>query len=96
MAAMRSVTLRKVPRRIAWRVMIPKKISTMFSHDPDVGREVQRDPGLLGQPGLDVGVLVGGVVVAHDVQLHPRVGLGDQLEEGEELLVAVPRGSRRR
>jgi hypothetical protein len=36
-ASMRSVTLVKVPRRMAWRVMIPKKISTMFSHDPDVG-----------------------------------------------------------
>lgn len=28
MAAMRSLTLVKVPRRIAWRVMMPKKIST--------------------------------------------------------------------
>ena len=37
MAVSRSATLVKVPRRIAWRVMIPKKISTMFSHDPDVG-----------------------------------------------------------
>jgi hypothetical protein len=37
MAAMRSLTLVMVPRRIAWRVMIPKKISTMFNHDPDVG-----------------------------------------------------------
>ena len=27
----------KVPKAIAWRVMIPKKISTMLSHDPDVG-----------------------------------------------------------
>jgi hypothetical protein len=37
MAVMRSLTLVKVPRRIAWRVMIPKKTSTRFSHDPDVG-----------------------------------------------------------
>ncbi len=36
-AAMRSLTLVKAPRRIAWRVMIPKKISTMFSQDPEVG-----------------------------------------------------------
>jgi len=28
------LTLWKVPRRIAWRVMIPKKISTMFSQLP--------------------------------------------------------------
>jgi hypothetical protein len=27
----------KVPRRMAWRVMIPKKISTMFSQAPEVG-----------------------------------------------------------
>jgi len=35
--AMRSLTEVKVPRRIAWRVMMPKKISTMFSQDPLVG-----------------------------------------------------------
>jgi hypothetical protein len=42
--AMRFLTLVKVPRRIDWRVMIPKKISTMFSHDPDRsrGREFMR------------------------------------------------------
>ena len=27
----------KVPRRMAWRVMIPKKISTMLSHEQLVG-----------------------------------------------------------
>lgn len=37
MAPMRSLTDVKVPRRIAWRVMIEKKISTMFSHEPEVG-----------------------------------------------------------
>src|SRR6266702_1668215 len=36
---MRSFTEVKVPRRMAWRVMIPKKISTMFSHDPLVGEK---------------------------------------------------------
>jgi hypothetical protein len=30
-ALTRSVTEPKVPRRMAWRVMIPKKISTMFN-----------------------------------------------------------------
>ena len=34
---MRSCTEVKVPRRMAWRVMIPKKISTMFSQDAEVG-----------------------------------------------------------
>ena len=37
MASVRSRTEPKVPRRMAWRVMIPKKISTMFSQDPLVG-----------------------------------------------------------
>ena len=39
--------------------------------------EVQLDPGVLGQPRLHVRVLVGGVVVAHHVQLPARVGPGD-------------------
>lgn len=33
---------------------------------------------------------MGGVVVGDQVKLHARVGLGDLLEELEELLVAVP------
>ena len=35
-----------------------------------VGGEVQLHARVLGQPGLDVRVLVGGVVVTHDVQSH--------------------------
>jgi hypothetical protein len=34
-------------------------------------------------------VLVGGVVVDHDVQLTARVGAGHLLEEAQELLVAA-------
>ena len=45
---------------------------------------------MAGQPGGHRGVLVGGVVVDHHVQLAPRVGLGDLLEEPQELLVPVP------
>jgi hypothetical protein len=37
MAAIRSLTEVKLPRRMACRVMIEKKTSTRFSHDPDVG-----------------------------------------------------------
>ena len=37
MASISSWTEPKLPRRMAWRVMIPKKISTRFSHDPLVG-----------------------------------------------------------
>ena len=53
------------------------------------GREVQLDPGMAGQPGLDLGVLVGGVVVHHYMQLPTRIGLGDELEELQELAVAM-------
>ena len=37
MAVIRSSTEVKLPRRMAWRVMIEKEISAMFSHDPEVG-----------------------------------------------------------
>ena len=46
---------------------------------------------LLVEPAGHVRVFVGGVVVDHDVQLAPRVGLRDLLEEAQELLVPVPR-----
>ena len=36
MAPMRSVTELNAPRRIACLVMMPKKISTMFSQEPEV------------------------------------------------------------
>src|SRR5215212_8503105 len=32
---------------MAWRVMIPKKISTMFSHDPEVGVKCRISRGFL-------------------------------------------------
>ncbi len=37
MAAVRSLTDLNVPRRMAWRVMMPKKISTMLSQEQLVG-----------------------------------------------------------
>jgi len=45
---------------------------------------------MAGQPGLDLGVLVGGVVVEHD-QLAAWIGASDQLEEAQELTVPVSR-----
>ena len=50
---------------------------------------MQRDPGVLVQPAGDVVVLVGVVVVEHDVQPAARVGLRDQFEEVQELGLAV-------
>ena len=59
-------------------------------HPGRVGRgEVQVDPRMLGEPLLDVGVVVGRVVVDHDVQLPAWVGLGDHLEELQELDATV-------
>ena len=46
---------------------------------------------VLGQPGLNGRVFVGGVVVGHHVQRHPRIGLGDLFEERQELGVGVAR-----
>ncbi len=89
-AATRSLTEVKVPRRMACRVMIPKKISTWVSQLPEVGVKCSLNARMLGQPLLDRGVLVGAVVVADHVQRHPWVGAGELAEEGQELLVAVP------
>lgn len=52
---------------------------------------MQGDPRVARQPDPHGGVLVGGVVVDDQVQLAPRVGLGDLAQEGQELLVAVAR-----
>ena len=56
-AAMRSFTEVKVPRRIACRVMIPKKISTMFSQDPDVGVKCMVIRGFLASQACTFGCL---------------------------------------
>jgi len=45
---------------------------------------------VLGQPNLGVRVVVSGVVVDHDVQLHLWVNACQLLEEGQELGVGVP------
>jgi hypothetical protein len=42
-------------------------------------REVQRHPRVAGKPALDIGMLVGAVVVDHDVQFPLRVAAGHLL-----------------
>jgi hypothetical protein len=76
---------------MAWRVMTEKKHSTRLIHERPVGVKCKGDPVVLGpgEPLAGVGVLVGGVVVTHHVQLGVRVGGGDLFVELEELLVAV-------
>lgn len=55
-------------------------------HPGRVGRaDVRVDPRKLGEPGLHIRVVVGRVVVDHDVQLPARIRLDDHLEELDEL-----------
>ncbi len=56
-ALMRSLTDVKVPRLIAWRVMIPKKISTMFSQDPGARLLVVGTRGFFASHALTAGCL---------------------------------------
>ena len=91
MVASRSSTLWNDPRQIACLVMMPKKISTMFSHEQLVGGEVQGDRRIRGQPGPHVSVFVCCVVIAEDMQLHVGVCAGDQSEEVDKFLIRVPR-----
>jgi hypothetical protein len=56
-AAIRSLTLLKLPRRMAWRVMIEKKISTMFSQDPEVGVKCRVIRGLRASQAFTAGCL---------------------------------------
>ena len=75
---------------MAWRSMIPNQTSTRFSQDPEVGVKWTWIRGLSASQALTFGVLVGGVVVHHQMQLAVGVGPGDLLEERQELLVPVP------
>ena len=52
---------------------------------------MQGEPWVFVHPGLNIGVLVGGVVVQDDAQPHPGMGFGDQFEKGQELDVGVTR-----
>src|SRR5947207_12291256 len=54
------------------------------------GSEVHVEAGMLGQPPLHLGVLVGGVIVDDQMDVETGRGLAvDALEEGKPLLVAV-------
>ena len=51
-AAIRSGTDLKTPRRMALSVSSRNQRSTRFSHERGRRGEVQMEPGMLGQPGL--------------------------------------------
>lgn len=89
-AAMSSLTVSNDSRRIACRVMIPKNISTRFSHDPEVGVKCMLILGFFASHFLHVDLLVGVVVIGHHTQPLSRVGAGDALHEVEELRLPVP------
>src|SRR4051794_2264821 len=57
MASMRSRTESKLPRRMAWRVMMPKKISTRFNQDPEVGVKCSVMRGLRASQAFTRGCL---------------------------------------
>ena len=86
---MSSRTLRKVPRWIAWRSMIPNQTSTRLSHDAEVGVKCTWMRGFSASQSTDLDAFVSSVVVHHQVNSLLGVGAGDLLEEAQELLVAV-------
>ena len=53
------------------------------------GREVEVEALVVCQPVAHLGKPVGAVVVEHEVKLEPRVADVDQLQEAQELLVAM-------
>src|ERR1019366_1176859 len=86
MAAWRSTTDLKTPRRMRLRVMTEKNPSTALSQEA----EVEHPSGMTSQPGADLGMFVGPVVVEEGVDdLSGRDGGFDGVEEADELLVAV-------
>ena len=82
----------KIPRRIALSVSWAKKISTMFSHELEVGVKWNSNRGWPREPGLHLGVVVGGVVIEDEMNVEAFGDLTvDRLEKPEELDVAMTR-----
>ena len=90
MAAMRSGTELKLPRRSALSVSSRNQRSTRFSHDDEVGVKCRWNRGW--RPARShVGVFVGGVVVQDQMHRKPFGHLPvDGAEELQEFLVPVP------
>src|SRR4051812_10878706 len=93
MAAMRSATVGKLPRRSAWRVMIEKNASTRLSQDPEVGVKCSRTRGCRASQARTAGCLWVDRLSATTCSSRRGIGDGDLLEEGQELLVAMPVGA---
>src|SRR3954447_2023803 len=89
MAAWRSTTPRKAPRRSPRLVRAAKKPSGVQPGSAGLG-EVEGDARVPGQPGDHLRVLVSGVVVEDHVHgFGGRNGLLNSVEEADELLMAM-------
>ena len=78
-----------MPRRMRWRVILEKKLSTALSQDPEVG-EMEDPARMAGEPGFDLGMLVGGVIVEDGVDhFAGRHGALDGIEKADEFLVSM-------
>ena len=82
-AVMRPLPDVNVPLGLVWRVMIP----TMFSQLPEVGVKCSSIGGLRSSQARFTECLRVASFVVDDVQRHPRVSLGNLLEERLDLLV---------
>lgn len=91
MAATRSGTLWKTPRRSLLVVMSRKKRSIMLSHDALVGVKLYDKAWMPLEPRLHTGVLVGGVVIDNEMQLlFWRCGRINELAELQPFLMSEP------
>ena len=84
-------TLWKTPRRMRFRARSRKKRSTMFSHEALVGVKCMWKRRMARQPALHVGMFVGGVVVADEVELLFRgcAGIDARAESFSHSLMRV-------
>ncbi len=78
-------------QRMAWRVMIEDNDSTRFIHEKTGRGDVRLDTGVGHLPLPDLLTVVSARVVDHEVQMPFRLGLGDDLEDLEELHLTMPR-----
>jgi hypothetical protein len=92
MAVMRSGTEPNTPRRMALSVRFPEPPLDGVEPGARCGREMQLEAGMLGQPGNDVGVAVGPVVVQDEVNVKSFGNFAiDAAQEPQKLGVAMLR-----
>ena len=88
MSASRAWTLVWTPRRMSLSVMQAEQAFDLVDPGGSGRGEVDVEPGVAGQPGVDLGGLVGGVVVADEVDVE--LG-GDGLVDGDQELAELDR-----